>query len=109
MFQLNTKRDIFFRETVTPPNSTMNTNILSKDIYLSRDRERDRDRDRIENVANSVKTDESKRKQLTKDSDVFVGFSDLPNQIHRKTVKKGFEFTLMVVGMSCNLNLSELY
>lgn len=30
----------------------------------------------------------------------FVGFSYLPNQIHRKTVKKGFEFTLMVVGES---------
>lgn len=30
-----------------------------------------------------------------------VGFSDLPNQIHRKTVKKGFEFTLMIVGGCC--------
>ena len=27
-----------------------------------------------------------------------VGFSNLPNQYHRKSVKKGFEFTLMVVG-----------
>ncbi|XP_063710657.1 septin-2-like isoform X2 [Symsagittifera roscoffensis] len=29
-----------------------------------------------------------------------VGFSNLPNQYHRKSVKKGFEFTLMVVGES---------
>lgn len=36
---------------------------------------------------------------LTRDSDVTVGFSDLPNQIHRKTIKKGFEFTFMIVGM----------
>lgn len=28
----------------------------------------------------------------------YVGFSDLPNLIHRKSVKKGFEFTLLVVG-----------
>lgn len=28
----------------------------------------------------------------------FVGFANLPNQVHRKSVKRGFEFTLMVVG-----------
>ena len=28
----------------------------------------------------------------------FIGFANLPNQVHRKSVKKGFEFTLMVVG-----------
>lgn len=31
----------------------------------------------------------------------YVGFANLPNQVHRKSVKKGFEFTLMVVG-KCN-------
>ncbi|XP_074527877.1 septin-5-like isoform X2 [Halichoeres trimaculatus] len=30
----------------------------------------------------------------------YVGFATLPNQVHRKTVKKGFTFTLMVVGES---------
>merc|ERR1719495_2579301 len=30
----------------------------------------------------------------------FIGFANLPNQVHRKSVKKGFEFTLMVVGES---------
>ncbi|XP_062503942.1 septin-1-like isoform X2 [Corticium candelabrum] len=30
----------------------------------------------------------------------FVGFANLPNQVHRKSVKRGFEFTLMVVGES---------
>ena len=29
-----------------------------------------------------------------------VGFSSLPEQIHRKSIKKGFEFTLLVVGDS---------
>ncbi|KAK2102121.1 Septin-2 [Saguinus oedipus] len=30
----------------------------------------------------------------------YVGFANLPNQVHRKSVKKGFEFALMVVGES---------
>lgn len=28
----------------------------------------------------------------------YVGFVNLPNQVYRKSVKRGFEFTLMVVG-----------
>uniref|UniRef100_A0A2H8TLJ3 Septin-7 n=1 Tax=Melanaphis sacchari TaxID=742174 RepID=A0A2H8TLJ3_9HEMI len=32
--------------------------------------------------------------------DGYVGFANLPNQVYRKAVKKGFEFTLMVVGRS---------
>lgn len=28
----------------------------------------------------------------------YVGFAALPNQLHRKSVKKGFDFTLMVAG-----------
>ncbi|KAI9137498.1 Septin-domain-containing protein [Paraphysoderma sedebokerense] len=30
----------------------------------------------------------------------YVGFSNLPNQVHRRSVKKGFQFTVMVVGES---------
>ena len=30
----------------------------------------------------------------------YVGFANLPNQVYRRAVKKGFEFTLMVVGES---------
>lgn len=30
----------------------------------------------------------------------FVGFANLPNQWHRRSVRKGFQFTLMVVGES---------
>jgi hypothetical protein len=30
----------------------------------------------------------------------YVGFANLPNQVHRKSVRKGFQFTVMVVGMS---------
>jgi hypothetical protein len=31
----------------------------------------------------------------------YVGFANLPNQWHRKSVRKGFNFNVMVVGMSC--------
>lgn len=36
----------------------------------------------------------------TKELDGYVGFANLPNQVFRKAVKKGFDFTLMVVGES---------
>lgn len=40
------------------------------------------------------KIDRPKPKEL----DGYVGFANLPNQVYRKAVKKGFDFTLMVVG-----------
>lgn len=42
---------------------------------------------------------ENKPKKV-KQLDGYVGFANLPNQVYRKAVKKGFEFTLMVVGES---------
>lgn len=47
----------------------------------------------------------------------YVGFANLPNQVYRKAVKKGFEFNLMVIGESGlgkstfinSLFLTELY
>uniref|UniRef100_A0AAY5EBR1 Septin n=1 Tax=Electrophorus electricus TaxID=8005 RepID=A0AAY5EBR1_ELEEL len=38
--------------------------------------------------------------QQQKNLDGYVGFANLPNQVYRKSVKRGFEFTLMVVGES---------
>ncbi|KAJ1925247.1 Cell division control protein 3 [Tieghemiomyces parasiticus] len=37
-----------------------------------------------------------RRKTLTRE----VGFANLPNQVHRRSVKRGFEFVVMVVGES---------
>uniref|UniRef100_A0A3Q0SIU3 Septin-7 n=1 Tax=Amphilophus citrinellus TaxID=61819 RepID=A0A3Q0SIU3_AMPCI len=36
----------------------------------------------------------------------YVGFATLPNQVHRKTVKKGFTFTLIVAGESSLIPVS---
>lgn len=35
----------------------------------------------------------------------YVGFANLPNQVHRKSVRKGFQFTAMVVGLFLPLPL----
>jgi septin 7 len=37
----------------------------------------------------------------------YVGFANLPNQVHRKSIKKGFNFTVMVVG-TCYFTLLTL-
>ncbi|CAH3194965.1 unnamed protein product [Porites evermanni] len=39
-------------------------------------------------------------KASAKGMEGYVGFANLPNQVFRKSVKKGFEFTVMVVGES---------
>jgi septin 7 len=39
------------------------------------------------------------RRKLTS----YVGFANLPNQWHRKSVRKGFNFNVMVVGKSSRL------
>lgn len=31
-------------------------------------------------------------------SEIDVGIANLPNQVHRKSVRKGFDFNLLVVG-----------
>ena len=67
------------------------------------------DRERIPREPHSVHTPkdaeerekdfrEKKYGESTKELDGYVGFANLPNQVYRKSVKRGFEFTLMVVG-----------
>ena len=46
----------------------------------------------------SPNPDSVKQKSPPRQLDGYVGFANLPNQVYRKSVKKGFEFTLMVVG-----------
>ena len=46
----------------------------------------------------SPQPDAVSKKSPPRQLDGYVGFANLPNQVYRKSVKKGFEFTLMVVG-----------
>lgn len=43
---------------------------------------------------------EAKFKFTNPETPGYVGFANLPNQVHRKSLKRGFEFTLMVAGES---------
>lgn len=91
ILQLNAKRDLFYRHdppsstnsavapSVAPAQLTANSNSSSKESLSSRDGDRMKD-------------------MSPKDLDGYVGFANLPNQVYRKAVKRGFEFTLMVVG-----------
>lgn len=45
-------------------------------------------------------TDVGKHNEVGKDAHSYVGFANFPNQVFRRAVKNGFEFTLMVVGQS---------
>ncbi|XP_039314583.1 septin-7 isoform X3 [Solenopsis invicta] len=71
------------------------------------------DSNRRESARNAISSKEDSNKEASllhharptpptkpKELDGYVGFANLPNQVYRKAVKKGFEFTLMVVGES---------
>ncbi|CAL8097079.1 unnamed protein product [Orchesella dallaii] len=53
-----------------------------------------------ESKENKMKLDKQEKDKRRKELDGYVGFANLPNQVYRKAVKKGFDFTLMVVGES---------
>jgi len=92
-----------FSSTVTPSSSTTTTNsnpfssLLKKQSSYANTPIRD-----VPYVRQSrASIDSMLSKTLTFQE--TIGFSTLPDQIHRKTLKRGFEFTLMVVGMYSNL------
>ncbi|GIY28312.1 septin-7 [Caerostris darwini] len=98
-YSLSQKREMFFRDNSTPPPPTANVlpNVPASfapsvnnftpaaPLYNSSNKE------------NTSSTTYAKETSV-KDMDGYVGFANLPNQIYRKAVKKGFEFTLMIVG-----------
>ncbi|XP_023229964.1 septin-7-like [Centruroides sculpturatus] len=92
MNTLSAKRELFFRQDGQPVSTSITSNTTTTTT----------------STTNSVTLKESifnKEKEIVKDmshskeSDGYVGFANLPNQVYRKAVKRGFEFTLMVVGV----------
>ncbi|XP_037622197.1 septin-7-like isoform X2 [Sebastes umbrosus] len=47
-----------------------------------------------------IERPETQVPSIARNLEGYVGFANLPNQVYRKSVKRGFEFTLMVVGES---------
>ena len=100
---VNSSTDSLLNSTSALSSSTRNALSGSKtDLMYSRSRNLYRDTLDSAETRRSMLSSANPQDKLmvAKDSERNVGFSDLPNQIHRKTIKKGFEFTLMVVGES---------
>lgn len=55
-----------------------------------------------ESKESKMKMEKQEKDKRRKELDGYVGFANLPNQVYRKAVKKGFDFTLMVVGKPIN-------
>lgn len=70
------------KPTEPPPIKTPPESVITKDETTTPDIMKEKERPKV------------------KELDGYVGFANLPNQVYRKAVKKGFEFTLMVVGES---------
>ncbi|BFZ19572.1 hypothetical protein BsWGS_22615 [Bradybaena similaris] len=97
-----TKRDAFFRTGGDGPT----TKFDPTNRYAGHDR--DRLIKKEENHISPSEMEKEKEKErerkygaeTRKELEGYVGFANLPNQVYRKSVKRGFEFTLMVVGES---------
>lgn len=96
MFQLGSSRrearDAYFKSDPTKYESTS-----------LRDREKEKlDREKPDKERSYLTGSSNSRAAAaapgTKEIEGYVGFANLPNQVYRKAVKKGFDFTLMVVG-----------
>lgn len=85
------KRDAFFKNE-TPPK-------FDPSARFGMDRERARERDIISKDVDNDRNEKHHR-EGHKELENYVGFANLPNQVYRKSVKRGFEFNLMVVGES---------
>ncbi|BFZ13018.1 hypothetical protein BsWGS_16059 [Bradybaena similaris] len=94
------KRDAFFRAGGDGPAANRYGGTL--------DRERLNKKEDTSAVSHTADMDKEKEKErerkygaeIRKDLEGYVGFANLPNQVYRKSVKRGFDFTLMVVGES---------
>lgn len=95
------KREAFFKGDSGGP-----TTKFDPTTRFGGDRERPRDPPNRD-LDDREKDREKKYGDSTKELDGYVGFANLPNQVYRKSVKRGFEFTLMVVGKLNCFNIIE--
>ena len=96
-------RDAFFSKDRDTGGVSVPPAPKSYDPNLRPDKDRDREKDKSDRLMASTGSHHmsSHQSQHPKGGEVidgYVGFANLPNQVYRKSVKKGFEFTLMVVG-----------
>ncbi|XP_022905726.1 septin-7 [Onthophagus taurus] len=92
---VQTKREMFFTSTEPKQDSNRLNKVPSQEKTSPEKPEEIKDTSPPE-----VRSEIIKERPKLKELDGYVGFANLPNQVYRKAVKKGFEFTLMVVGES---------
>lgn len=100
------KRDAFFRNPASAPGEAPPVKFDPTTRY-AHERERPppvkTDKEALGNMDSEKERESRDRKygaETRKELEGYVGFANLPNQVYRKSVKRGFEFTLMVVGES---------
>lgn len=103
---LQTKREMFFT-TSTELTTSKDSNRITKTPSVEKPappeapaKPTSPDLTKDENTSKESTPEIVKERPKPKELDGYVGFANLPNQVYRKAVKKGFEFTLMVVGES---------
>merc|ERR1719331_3808210 len=97
------KRDAFFRAGGDGPTTKFDPSSRYGGGGGGHDRERLINKKEDNSMHNYEAEKERERKygaETRKELEGYVGFANLPNQVYRKSVKRGFEFTLMVVGES---------
>ncbi|KAJ3661354.1 hypothetical protein Zmor_005752 [Zophobas morio] len=97
---IQTKREMFFNSTET--SIAKDSNRINK-ISMEKPPEppvKSSPPETKEDTSKESTPEIIKERPKLKELDGYVGFANLPNQVYRKAVKKGFEFTLMVVGES---------
>lgn len=103
---IQSKREMFFTtnspDTATKPDSNRLNKVPSQEkppeppAKISPETTKDEGKETPITLPEIAMKERPKLREL----DGYVGFANLPNQVYRKAVKKGFEFTLMVVGES---------
>lgn len=103
---IQSKREMFFTtnspDTATKPDSNRLNKVPSQEkppeppAKISPETTKDEGKETPITLPEIAVKERPKLREL----DGYVGFANLPNQVYRKAVKKGFEFTLMVVGES---------
>ena len=94
---MSAKREDFFKSDPIPPKFDPH-GLRDRDRGLTRDREKSYTSSSSDRGAGDNHKYDTSSSDKAKEIEGYVGFANLPNQVYRKSVKKGFEFTLMVVG-----------
>ncbi|XP_070001002.1 septin-7 isoform X5 [Penaeus vannamei] len=83
-----------------PAAAPANVASIKEQLLTTKERKEHKDEENKESPPQNKLVKELVKERRPREVDGYVGFANLPNQVYRKAVKKGFEFSLMVVGES---------